>query len=102
MSRRDMVELLYPGRGGEERQFEGPQEGVIAKVQGNRVWFTLPDFDSQQLFGPATLPRQVVEPASSGADAPHTHTVEKPKKGDRCLVLFADGGIGNPWVIAWA
>lgn len=61
--------------------FDGPQDGIITAVVGRQVWFTVPDFDTEIAFGPATL--------DAGT----------PAKGDPIVVVFVGTGVDKPRVV---
>jgi hypothetical protein len=81
---------------------QGVVEGKVKNVDAKGLYFTVPDWDGGKFtFGPAPWPVSRVEPAVSGADAPHDHAETKPSAGDRCLVVFEGEGVSNPWCVGW-
>lgn len=100
-------DLLYPDRAHDpNRQFDGPQEGIVKSVGPKGVKFVLPDFDDQLLFGPAPYPRYGIEPAGAhnhggGGVDDHDHEWTDPPVGARCLVVFVGAGIDRPWLVGW-
>lgn len=96
------------------RHFDGPQQGLVTRVEAGRVWFTVPDYDAVIEFGPAPYQRPVptAEPTvvaghgGGGDHDAHTHDLlpaDAPPRGTPCLALFArhPDGSATPWVVAF-
>jgi hypothetical protein len=68
--------------------YDGAWLGLIARdvIQyGAKCYVLIPSFDEEHQFGPCRWMSR--------------DDVNKPAKGDRCLVVFDEHR--NPWVIAW-
>lgn len=67
-----------------ESQASGPQPATVRRVDGRGLFVELDRLGSGRVIGPARY-----GPAGS------------PPTGTRCLVLFADAGVAEPWVVAF-
>lgn len=97
----DVVLGRQSGRSSEEES-DTFAEGRVKAVFDDGVVFTIEDWDDgSHEFGPAPWARPTVQPTASGDHGDHTHAVEGPVPGDRCLVLFVGSGVDTPWVLGW-
>lgn len=89
-----MPEMLIDAAGRAERQrrrrgrqVEGPRTATVRRSDGGRLLVTVDGLGDDRLIGPCRWAR----PDGAG----------QPPAGTRCLVLFADAGVGDPWVVAF-
>lgn len=92
-------------RPSDERAFPVLAAGTIVDSTASTARFTLDDWSSTRVFGPAPFHAPVTTLVQGGTgDAQfelHRHLTEPPPPGARCLVAFPGTGPEGAWVISW-
>jgi hypothetical protein len=95
---RDVTEVLGGRR--TPRQFTGPQPAKVVRVAGNDLFVelnTLRGAEFSARWSQPLAPHSHSDPDGQTGD----YTPPTPPPGTACLVLFADAGVADAWVVAF-